>query len=294
MTKLRVTEFRSFQLDDEDDPERIVRGRVEFPAGAESSGRSFPHVLIAHGFKGFMHWGFFPELSRRIASQGCIAVSFNMSGSGIGPDLETFTEEEAFAKNSFSRQLEDLNTVRAFLQSGALPVVDCDRGAVFGHSMGGGMALLFAPEHREFERVATWAAISKVQRYDAATIATWRADGSLPVVNARTGQVLRLGLSWLEDIDANADALDIRAAAANARVPTLLVHGTADESVAFAEAEVLAQAGSEHVRLEAVAGAGHTFGARHPLTDIEPTLDRVLDLTVAHLVEPFLDPAANL
>ena len=39
---------------------------MESPAGAELAGVPLPHVLILHGFKGFMHWGFFPELSRRL------------------------------------------------------------------------------------------------------------------------------------------------------------------------------------------------------------------------------------
>ena len=42
-----------------------------------------------HGFKGFKDWGFFPHLADRLARAGLVAVSFNFSGSGVGPDGET-------------------------------------------------------------------------------------------------------------------------------------------------------------------------------------------------------------
>ena len=51
---------------------------------------------MLHGFKGFTRWGFFPELSRRIAESGMVAVRFNMSGSGVGSDPESFSEPDAF------------------------------------------------------------------------------------------------------------------------------------------------------------------------------------------------------
>jgi len=47
---------------------RPLRVRVEGPRGSVSGERRFPTVLVLHGFKGFMHWGFFPLLSRRIAA----------------------------------------------------------------------------------------------------------------------------------------------------------------------------------------------------------------------------------
>ena len=65
-----------------------------------------------------MHWGFFPELSRRIAEAGLVAVSLNVSGSGIGDDLENFTEDEAFAHNTYSKDLEDLEVVRTITSLG--------------------------------------------------------------------------------------------------------------------------------------------------------------------------------
>ena len=279
-------EQHSFELVDEAEPERILRGRVDSPAGAEGGDEAYPVVLVLHGFKGFMDWGFFPELSQHLASRGIVSVRFNMSGSGVGEDPERITEDEAFACNTPTRELEDTETLRAFLQSGALPWVDANRVGILGHSLGGGISLLHAAEHGDLRAVVTWAAISRVDRYGTDAVEAWRRDGFLPVPNARTGQTHRLGECWLDDVEAHAAELDIVGACRRLGTPTLLVHGTADEAVALAEAETLAEAFPAGVaRTLFVEGAGHTFGATHPPKGAPADLARVLEATIAHFVE---------
>ncbi len=280
------TETRSFELFDEEEPDRILRGRIESPLGAEERDAPLPAVIVVHGFKGFMDWGFFPELSRRIARHDMVAISFNMSGSGIGEDLESFTDEAAFEHNTPTRELEDLDAVRGFLGSGALPWVDASRLGIFGHSLGGGIALLHAAEHGDLRALVTWSAISRIDRHGAEMLDAWRRDGFLPIPNTRTGQTHRLGLGWLEDIEARREELDIVAACRRLRTSALLVQGTDDESVAPAEAEtLLAAIPSGVARFLAVAGAGHTFGATHPLEAVPDALGSALDATIRHLDE---------
>ena len=69
-------------------------------------------VVICHGFKGFAHWSFFPYLAQTLAQARLTALTFDFSGSGIGRDRESFTEAEAFADNTFTRDLEDLELLR--------------------------------------------------------------------------------------------------------------------------------------------------------------------------------------
>ena len=280
------TETRSFELLDEGEPDRILRGRIESPLGAEERDDPLPAVIVLHGFKGFMNWGFFPELSRRIAQHDLVAISFNMSGSGIGEDLESFTDDGAFERNTPTRELEDVDAVRGFLRSGALPWVDSSRLGIFGHSVGGGISLLHAAEHEDLRALVTWSAVSRVDRHGEDGLEAWRRDGFLPIPNARTGQTHRLGLCWLEDIEARREELDIVAACRRLRAPTLLVHGTADESVALAEAEtLLAALPSGVARFLAVEGAGHTFGATHPLGSVPEALETAMEATLRHLDE---------
>lgn len=278
-----TTRQHPFRIEDPDEPGRVVRGRVVLPAALPEAER-LPHVLVLHGFKGFMDWGFFPELARRIAAAGWAAVCFNLSGSGVGEDLLEFTEDEAFARNTYSRELEDTERVHDLAVSGGLPGVDGSKAAILGHSRGGGVALLHAARHGDTLAVVTWAAIDDVDRFDAATKAAWRRDGAITVHNARTGQVHRIELGALDDVEANRERLDVLAAARRLRMPTLVLHGTDDTSVPPSAAERIHGALPPGIgSLLLLEGAGHTFGARHPLEEVPADLERAFAATLEHL-----------
>jgi uncharacterized protein len=273
--------------------ERLVRGSVTRPASTPRGGG--PYVLLVHGFKGSFRWGFFPELTARLTEAGIAVLGFNLSGSGVGEDLITIDDDAAFEANTFTRELNDIALVRQAVECNDFPWIDPQWGGIFGHSRGGGMALLHAAAHPGLRAVATWSAIDRVAPWDAATVAEWRREGVLRVPNARTGQIHRLGLGLLEDAEQNAEALDIEAACRRLEVPTLLVHAGADESVPPEALERLAAAMPEPLRkVLVVPGAGHTFGARHPLAAVTPDLELVLQETVAwfkhHLRKPAKKP----
>lgn len=267
----------------------IVRGSVTRPASTPRGGG--PFVLLVHGFKGSYRWGFFPELTARLTDAGIAVAGFNMSGSGVGDDLITIDDDAAFEANTYTRELDDIALARENVETQDYPWIDPQWGGIFGHSRGGGMALLHAAAHPGLRAVATWSAIDHVARWDAATVEEWRREGVLRVPNARTGQIHRLGLGLLEDAEQNAEELDIEAACRRLEAPTLLVHGGADESVPPEALERLAAAVPEPLRkVLLVPGAGHTFGARHPLAEVRPDLELVLQETVAffkhHLRKP--------
>jgi dipeptidyl aminopeptidase/acylaminoacyl peptidase len=255
---------------------RVVRGRATVPAGASPSS-PVPFVLVLHGFKGFMDWGFFPLLTERLADAGFAAVAFNTSCGGVGDDLESFTEEQAFERDTCTRQLEDVQLVRAHVAEGVFPGVDPHRAGLFGHSRGGGIALVHAADRGDYRALALWAAVDDLDRLDEPTKVAWRQEGRLPVVNARTGQTLYIGLEMLDDLEQNRERLDVQAACGRIEAPTLLVHGEADPSVSFESLGNLERSLPDRVgRALAVPGAGHTFGAKHPLDEVPSDLSEVL------------------
>lgn len=249
-----------------------------------------PHgtVIVCHGFKGFARWGFFPFLADNLARGGVNAITFNFSGSGVGADGETFTEERAFFSNSFSRELTDL----------ALVENEADRrqwlGAnygLFGHSRGGGIAILHAARQTRVRALATWAAIASIDRWSGDDKKKWRDEGRIGVVNARTGQVLELGPATLDDVERRASSdLDIVAAAKRVSVPWLIAHGTMDESVSFADAEKLEKAAtSAAVEMVPIVGGNHTFDAQHPLRSPVPSrTQRVVNRTLSFFRQHFV------
>ncbi len=250
--------------------------RVDVRTGARR-GEARPAVIICHGFKGFKDWGFFPHAAERLARAGFAAVSFNFSGSGVGADGETFGELERWGGQTVSGDLADLAAVVDHVASEGAPWI-----GLLGHSRGGGTAVLHAARDARVRALATWAAVSRYRFWSEEQAAEWRRDGRLDVVNTRTGQVLPLRPDLLDDVEAGeAGALNIVAAASRIRVPWLIVHGDADESVPVDHAHRLLRAGAPAgARLLLVEGAGHTFGARHPWAGSSAAFDRVLEETV--------------
>jgi uncharacterized protein len=251
-----------------------IRGEVRHPEG-----RDHGTVLLLHGFKGFARWGFFPYVADTLARAGLRAITFDFSGSGIGADRESFTELDAFRDNTWTRELEDAALVRDHARArdwlGA-------RYAVFGHSRGGGIAILHADRDPGVAALATWAAVSTPARWSAEEMARWGERGSLTITNARTGQALPLGLALRDEVEREAaGALNVLAAGSRLTIPWLIAHGSADETVSFAEAERLRDAATQaRVQFARIGGASHTMDAAHPLpTPIPARLERVAAIT---------------
>ncbi len=274
MSTMRLTRFELLSADG-----GPLRGEVRTAGGGE--GR--PAVVICHGFKGFKDWGFFPKLAERLARAGMTAVSFNFGGSGVGPDGETFSEPERFGHCTYTNDLADLSTITEALQSGDLTeeLPAAANYGLFGHSRGGGIAVLHAAKQSAVRAVVSWAAIAKLIRWDREVIERWRATGTQDIVNTRTGETLKLHTDMLQDIEGNRKVLDIPNAAARVRAPWLILHGSNDESVPTAEAEILlAASDNTRTELRVIPNGTHTFGAKHPWSGYTQQLTQAMDDTV--------------
>jgi dipeptidyl aminopeptidase/acylaminoacyl peptidase len=242
-----------------------------------------PAVVVCHGFKGFMEWGFFPYLGSLLADRGFVVVRFNLSGTGMLPGEDMVSDPAAFRANTHGRELAELLAVLEATGEKIAPGrVDHSRLGLFGHSRGGGNAVLAAarePWRERMHALVTWASLADFDRYTPEQKAAWRRDGQLPVVNARTGQRLALGLGLLEDLETQGDELDVLAAARTRRAPWLIVHGEDDESVPASEADRLASASGGGHEVLRIPGASHTFGARHPFAGPTPQLIQALNAT---------------
>lgn len=245
-----------------------------------------PAVIVAHGFKGFMEWGFYPYLAELLAARGFAVLRFNFAGAGMGPGDELITDLEAFRHATVSGDLADLTALlAAVLEEAVAPGrVDTQRIGLFGHSRGGGTSLLLAASPRGRERVrslVTWNAIGRHDRLSPEENALWRERGEIPVLVARTGQVLPVAVEVLDDIAAHREAFDLETAAARRLAPWLIVHGSEDQRVPVTEGRALAAAAAPPAELLILEGAGHTLGAQHPFAGPTPHLIQALNATQA-------------
>ncbi|HUF16691.1 MAG TPA: alpha/beta fold hydrolase [Thermoanaerobaculia bacterium] len=236
-----------------------IRGTLSVPRDADCL------VLVIHGFKGFRQWGFFPWICEHFGRADIASVRFDMSRNGVGESSEQFDRLDLFEDDTYSVQIEDLRSIDRFVnEDDALR--DLPR-VVLGHSRGGAIALLGSKHLSRLRGVVTWASISRVDRWDEATRAQWLQDGFQEVLNQRTGQRMRVSLAMLEDFERDPAGLNVLEAAKGLEVPLLAIHGSIDESVAVEESRAIARE-VRNSSLLVIEGAGHTFGAIHPLIDV--------------------------
>jgi len=172
------------------------------------------------------------------------------------------------------------------LRTGTLLPQEC-RSAPFialGHSLGGGIAIVKAAEDERIMAVASWAGVSTFDRWGKEVKEQWRKQGRMEILNARTGQMMPMGIVMLEDIEANALRYDIPAAAAKCNKPLLLVHGQQDVSVPIEEAHRIASnVNPALTNMYIIPVADHTFGAVHPFRGNTPALDEAIAATAMWL-----------
>ncbi|GAA4095504.1 alpha/beta hydrolase family protein [Mucilaginibacter panaciglaebae] len=230
----------------------------------DSRHKTAPLVIFSHGFKGFKDWGTHNLVARHFAQNGYRFLKFNFSHNGTTPDNPVdFTDLIAFADNTFSIELDDLNTVIDFACNGtAIPRTH--HVYLIGHSMGGGINIIKTAEDKRVKKLVTMASISNFHNLWPKTAEQqWRLQGVMYMLNSRTNQQMPLKSTLLDDLERNPGRLDIPAKAMQITQPWLIVHGTEDKTVPLSHAKELHKA-QPSARLSVIKGADHTFGGTHP------------------------------
>jgi pimeloyl-ACP methyl ester carboxylesterase len=267
-----------------------LRGNLDLPGTPDP-----PVVVCVHGFKGFKDWGFWPAVAARLGESGLAVLRFNFSHSGIGVDMENFTEGALFESGTYSREVEDLRAILSALEQGRVPGSDrvgTHRIGLLGHSRGSVAALAVAASWEfPIRAVALWNPVSSVMWWDDAGRARWRDSGYWEVVNSRTQQVFRMRTDLLDDAERNGARLDPVANAGRLESPLLVVVGAEDESVPPDAGRSLARSAPPPLgSLVEVPATGHTFGAAHPPGPASPALEQAITSTVRHFTRALQEP----
>lgn len=146
--------------------------------------------------------------------------------------------------------------------TGQLAVVDAAVGGrpavLFGSSLGGYLAALYAARHAEVERLVLLAPAFQFpsrwrERYSAEDLARWQKDGWVPVYHYGEGRQMRLGYQLIADSAQYEGEPDVRQ-------PTLIFHGIKDDVVPVGVSEAFAS-GRPNVELR-------RMDSGHELTDV--------------------------
>lgn len=254
----------------------------ELPAGEDAVLRCshFPAqnkakslIVIAHGYKGFKDWGMFPYLATSLSREHEV-ISFNFSHAGIGEDPENFTELEKFARNTYSREIKDMEILLSYLSQhhkfGALPLF------LLGHSRGGGGSLLYALDHPdELAGVISWSGITNLDLFTAEQKHEMKTLGRSHVLNGRTGQQMPLDAVILEDLERQAGRYNILERMKSAGFPVVLIQGTEDGERLRRGSEQLIKLRPD-IEWVQIPGGNHTFCTVHPFTGTTPQLEQAI------------------
>ncbi|WP_407428115.1 alpha/beta hydrolase family protein [Arcticibacter sp.] len=244
-----------------------------------------PLAIFVHGFKGFKDWGTHHLVAQYFADNGCSFLKFNFSHNGMSKEgIDVFDDLEAFAHNTFSKELNDLNEVITYVKSGN-DFPPPSKIILVGHSLGGGISILQTNTDARVDKLVTWASISNFRGlWNVDYESYWKKEGVIYMSNSRTNQQMPLYLDVLTDLEENAEKLDLLEAARSLKQPWLIIHGDADTIVTVEQAQLLKR---QHPTsyLMVLENADHVFNARHPwLEDFLPeALKQACDSTISFI-----------
>jgi pimeloyl-ACP methyl ester carboxylesterase len=239
-------------------------------------------IIFVHGFKGFKDWGAHNLVAQYFAEQEFKYIKFNLSHNGTDPENPVdVTDLEAFAENTVSYELQDLEAVIHY----ATHTFSSDEIYLIGHSRGGGLAILEAAKNPDIKKLVTWSAIADFRSlWKPEQEEEWIRSGKIYVENARTKEKMPLNSSLLHDYNQHQDEYNILEKARGIKIPWLIVHGDQDVNVDFTIAQRLAQT-QPTATIKKIEGANHVYGASHPYTDntLPTQLQEVCDKTLTFL-----------
>lgn len=242
-------------------------------------------IIFIHGLKGFKDWGAHHLAAVFFAENGFRYIKFNLSHSGVAAEkMNDVTDLEAFASNTVSKELTDVNAVVNYVAEN-FPATTIH---LIGHSRGGGLAIIQAAKDNRISKLITWSAISDFSSlWKKEQEEEWLKNGKIFVENARTKEKMPLNSTLLTDLNAHKQDFDIKKAAKRIRIPWLILHGDDDINVPFSTAQELAQKQLK-AKIQKIEGANHVFGASHPYTAAEfpDHLHEVVKKTLKFLLEP--------
>lgn len=249
---------------------------------------SLPIIVFLHGFKGFKDWGTFPDAFFEIALQGFAVLAINFSHNGIGLNSDEFDHLDLFESQTLSQEIEDIRIVLEALKSGQIGqsagLFDLSPIGIIGHSRGGHAAIVAAAEFEDISCIVTWSSVLDcVDSWSDDMKKDWDTKGKTEIKNTRTGQMMPIGKQLYDDALQNRDKLSAQTRVKELYIPSLFIHGTADETVPHRNSQKLYEAcpsiEKEQILIE---GANHTFGSAHPFDhdELPPHFHEVIDHSI--------------
>ena len=262
----------------------ILKSSREFLTDAifPNSDKKLPLIIFVHGYKGYKDWGAWELMGEKFANAGFYFVKFNFSHNGTTiKNPNDFADLEAFGDNNYSKELDDLEIIINHFKS--QKEVDSSKIFLIGHSRGGGISIIKTSENQSISKLITLASVSTLDRFPKyEAFENWKNTGVYYIENARTKQKLPHYFQFFEDYKNYEERLDVEKASKKIDIPTLIIHGSSDESVGMDHSKKLHEwIGNSELKI--IENANHTFGAKEPWE--ETSLPKELNTAVEYCID---------
>ncbi len=247
-----------------------------------------PVIIFCHGYKGFKDWGAWHLVAEKFSKEGFFFLKFNFSHNGGTIDQPIdFPDLEAFGKNNFTKELDDLEGIISLIASSEKykNEIDIANISLIGHSRGGGIVLIKSEENSLVKNVITWAGVSDFKarfQENSENFKQWKKTGITYIENGRTHQQMPHEFQFYTNFKENEKRLTIKRAVKNLKARQLIIHSSEDPTVTLTEAQLLHK-WNPRSKLITIDQANHVFGASHPwnnkilpnnlLTAVSKTID---------------------
>ncbi|MFN3306669.1 MAG: alpha/beta hydrolase family protein [Candidatus Kapaibacteriota bacterium] len=247
-----------------------------------------PVVIITHGFTGHKDWGFLPYFSEKLAQNGFLTITYNFSTDLVDPIRDWFIDVDKFSTFTISQEVNELAILvenicqKSIFSEDTASKVDTSTLYLVGQSLGGAVSMIFSAKFNKAEKIVLLGTVGTLFRYTERQVELWKKEGIWSFSNTRTGQPLKLSVSYYYDLIENNYKLENFLS--NIRVPVLFIHGREDLTVPLKEIENLIQLSKNpFVELKVIEKTGHTFGVEHPFSHSTEPLELVIKETINFL-----------
>lgn len=229
-----------------------------------------PFVILLHGFKGHKEEKTYTELSNALSDNKIGSIRFDASG---------FAESEGNLEKDyrFSNYALDVESAYKYLLNSSY--VDRDNIGVFGHSMGGMQAIVFAAKHSELKAACVISAPNRIEKVDELKnqLGQWKKDGYLNLTSSKYGK-FKIPYEFMED------AKKWRMIDYSAKVccPLLFILGSSDLTVLPEETKKIFLAAKQPKELLEIENMGH-FYKKDPKM-LKYVNQKVLNFFLKHLI----------
>lgn len=213
----------------------------------------FPAVIVCHGFKGTKDAVYLKTLAQALARRGIAAFRFDFTN-------EAGESDGSIEQISFAQKLKDVSAIIDYVSRQYF--VDAKRIGLAGHSQGGQAVLHYAPTDRRIKAIVDLAGPTYrgagntgLEKTVKAQLAQAKKTGYFLIYSKSKKKVYKIRLGFYYEMMKFNTPAQIK----KISVPTLIVHGSNDESVPLIHSKRAYDLLRQPKRLVIVDGAPHSW-----------------------------------